>query len=86
MAKKKLIKTAIEEGPIEYGEEVDEPIEDFEEEEGLIDVPEDLMSDSVFQEEDIPPTTSKTFFDFTYKCCHSDNGHCIECYNKARKG
>jgi len=98
------------EDPIEYAEEVDESIEDMddfvedienplfekEEVEGTIEVPEDLMSDSVFQAEDIPPPapaspepqwTSKTFFDFTYNCCHPENdSHCIECYNKARKG
>ena len=101
MAKKKLIKKVVEdeviEDPIEWEELLDEPIEDIEEVEETINVPEGLLSDSVFQEEDIPPPsapappepqwTFKTFFDFTYSCCHPENdSHCIECYNKARKG
>ena len=101
MAKKKLIKKVVEdeviEDPIDWEELLDEPIEDIEEVEETINVPEGLLSDSVFQEEDIPPPsapappepqwTFKTFFDFTYSCCHPENtSHCIECYNKARKG
>jgi len=85
MAKKKLIKKVVED------EVIEDPIE------WDIEVPEGLLSDSVFEEEDIPPPsapappepqwTFKTFFDFTYSCCHPENtSHCIECYNKARKG
>jgi len=40
-----------------------------------------------FNSADLLHWTSKTFFDFTYNCCHPENdSHCIECYNKARKG
>jgi len=99
MAKKKLTKKVVEdkfaEDTLEWGEPAEDEIEDIEEVEGTINVPEGLLSDSVFQAEDIPPTPAppkplwapKTFFDFTYKCSHPENdGHCIECYNKARKG
>ena len=83
MAKKKLTKKIAE-------DKVEEDTLEWE-----IEIPEGLLSDSVFQEEDIPPPpappepqwTFKTFFDFTYSCCHPENtSHCIECYNKARKG
>jgi len=88
MAKKKLTKKVVED------EVMEDPIKWCEPIEGKIDGPEPLPPSEMgafFRRTILVPvelvTTQKTFFDFTYRCCHPENSdHCIECYNKARKG
>jgi len=96
MAKKKLTKKVVEdevmEDPIDWEEFAEDEIEDIEEEVVFVeDIENPLFTKTVTIFQPIIdyslPDLKKTFFDFTYRCCHPENGsHCIECYNKARKG
>jgi len=95
MAKKKLTKKIVEdeviEDPIEWDIGVPEGLLSdsvFEEEvKERVDTFVKEREDFFIKTSRAPVTTQKTFFDFTYSCCHPENtSHCIECYNKARKG
>ena len=63
-----------------FGKESMDKVEDIKEEIKI--EPKKVIKKKVVKAAPVPAT--KTFFDFTYPCSHPGDGHCVECYDKAK--